>query len=540
VLVRRLGTGGFGEVWQVRHPREKSLVAAVKFCVGQSARRLLEHEAKVIGQVMKLGSSVPGIVPLLDFNVHADPPWLKYELVPGGDLLAHAASCFGTAATGVIQVLSEIVGQFHRLSPPVVHRDLKPANILVSRGAKRELRFRIADFGIGGTASSWALDHEGRHTLPSAALPTVLIGSHTPLYASPQQKQGARADPRDDVFALGVLWYQLLIGNLVSERPGGNWRRRLAHLRLSEGLLDLLGDCSSDDPDERPADAASLAEAITHCRKTAQEVEPDTRVAAVPLQAPRLPLATQLRTSVPLVNSLGMRFVLVPSGTFWMGGGGGQAGTRQVAVERDFYLGAVPVTQGQWQSLLGQSPSWFSRTGGGRDMVCDISGPDLADFPVENVSWHDAQLLIHRLNEINTDPEWAYRLPTEEEWELACRGGAISPEECSYHFYLDELSDILSSTQANFDGNHPFGASLGPCLGRTCKVGSYPPNRLGIHDMHGNVWEWCDTAEGTVRVLRGGSWGSHGTYCRAAIRSRLAASDRSYNRGLRLARVPSA
>ena len=86
-----------------------------------------------------------------------------------------------------------------------------------------------------------------------------------------------------------------------------------------------------------------------------------------------------------------------------------------------------------------------------------------------------------------------YRLPSEAEWEYACRGGATSEEECSYHFYFAKPTNDLSSKQANFNGNYPFGkADKGPYLGRTTKVGSYAPNKLGLYDMHGNVWQWCE------------------------------------------------
>jgi uncharacterized protein (TIGR02996 family) len=86
-----------------------------------------------------------------------------------------------------------------------------------------------------------------------------------------------------------------------------------------------------------------------------------------------------------LTNSIGVEFVLGPRGTFWMGGGGGEFGDRQVEISREFYLGVYPVTQGQWQAIMGSNPSWFSRTGGGKDKVAMISDADLEQFPVELV-----------------------------------------------------------------------------------------------------------------------------------------------------------
>jgi formylglycine-generating enzyme required for sulfatase activity len=237
-----------------------------------------------------------------------------------------------------------------------------------------------------------------------------------------------------------------------------------------------------------------------------------------------------------------MEFVLVPKGTFWMGGGGGKPGDRQEKIAHAFYLGVYPVTQGQWQTVMGTNPSWFSRISRRRkQLVKMISDADLSQFPVESVSWDDVQAFIRKLNEREKAPlGWVYCLPTEEEWEYACRGGARSTEECSFDFYFDQPTNDLSSTHANFNGNCPAGsAAKGPSLGRTTKVGSYPPNRLGICDLHGNVWEWTDSAEGSDRVSRGGYWGSHGSRCRAANRDWNAPSYRYQGLGFRLALSPS-
>jgi formylglycine-generating enzyme required for sulfatase activity len=243
----------------------------------------------------------------------------------------------------------------------------------------------------------------------------------------------------------------------------------------------------------------------------------------------------------PKDGPLGMKFVPLPKATFFMGGGGGRKGEK-TEIKEDFEIAIHTVTQEQWEKVMGQNPSWFSRDGKGKDKVKDIKDEDLKLFPVENVSWEDAQEFIKKLNEKEAKGGYVYRLPSEAEWEYACRGGATSEEECSFHFYFDKPTNDLSSKQANFDGNYPFGkGEKGPNLERPAKVGSYAPNKLGLYDMHGNVWQWCEDlydAKGSVRVYRGGCWSFLGTFCQAAYRFRSAPTPRHSGLGFRLARVP--
>src|SRR5262249_38711406 len=121
-------------------------------------------------------------------------------------------------------------------------------------------------------------------------------------------------------------------------------------------------------------------------------------------------------------------------------------------------------------------------------------------------------------------------------------GGATSLEECSFHFYLDKPTNDLSSEQANFNGSHPGGkAPQGKYLGRPTRVGSYPPNKLGLCDTHGNVWQWCEDLsdpKGSPRVSRGGGWSSIGPNCRGAARFVRPPWYRSSLLGFRLVRVP--
>jgi serine/threonine protein kinase/formylglycine-generating enzyme required for sulfatase activity len=240
-------------------------------------------------------------------------------------------------------------------------------------------------------------------------------------------------------------------------------------------------------------------------------------------------------------NDIMMTFERLPKGAFYMRGGGGRVG-RKTEIKEDFEIAMHDVTQGQWQSVMGNNPCAFSRQGSSQASVSGISDEELKLFPVEQVSWDDAQEFLKKLNEKERGRGYVYRLPTEAEWEYACRGGATSEDECSYHFYFDKPTNDLSSEQANFDGNYPFGkAPNGPLLGRPTRVGAYPSNRLGLCDMHGNVWQWTDSPSaggGSIQVFRGGSWSGSGNYCQAGESIRFEPTYRHNHAGFRLARVP--
>ena len=244
----------------------------------------------------------------------------------------------------------------------------------------------------------------------------------------------------------------------------------------------------------------------------------------------------------PKDGPLGMKFVSLPKGTFYMGWDGEKGSAKKTAIKEDFQIAIHTVTQGQWQDVMGKNPSWFSRDGEFKEKVKDVKDEELKLFPVERVSWDDAQEFIKKLNDKEKGRGYVYRLPSEAEWEYACRGGATSEEDCSYHFYFEKPTNDLSSTQANFNGDFPFGnAAQGPYVGRTTKVGSYAPNKLGLYDMHGNVWQLCEDLydpRGSDRVIRGGGWFDVAGLCRAAIRFAIEPASRGYNLGLRLARVP--
>jgi len=246
-------------------------------------------------------------------------------------------------------------------------------------------------------------------------------------------------------------------------------------------------------------------------------------------------------------------FVRIEGGTFTMGSpnsepqrGDYEGPQRQVTVSA-FYMGKNQVTQGEYEELMGSNPSNFRE-------------PNL---PVERVTWFDAvEYCNKRSQKDGLTPAYAisgtgssrsvtwnkgangYRLPTEAEWEYACRAGTTTPFS---------TGNNITTDQANYDGNYPYNNnSRGRWQEKTTKVGSYPANDWGLYDMHGNVFEWCwdwygsytsdaqtDPAgaeTGSYRVLRGGSWFDNGRYVRSANRNSSSPLLRSRSVGFRLVR----
>ncbi|HZZ78224.1 MAG TPA: family 16 glycoside hydrolase [Gemmataceae bacterium] len=234
-------------------------------------------------------------------------------------------------------------------------------------------------------------------------------------------------------------------------------------------------------------------------------------------------------------NSLGMEFARVPAGKAWLGGGAGKPGDKEVEFKDDFYLGVHEVTQDEWEKVVGINPSHYARTGAGAEKVKDVSNADLKRFPVENISWDEVQTFLKKLNERDKTPGWTYRLPTTSEWEYACRGGPMTDRlQSGFDAYFDKPTNNLLASQANFKNKD---APLRPM-----KVGSFPPNPLGLHDMIGNVWEWAadevvDPGRPPGHRLVGGFFGDTQEFCRAGGFGWGGAGHRAHAIGFRVARV---
>jgi uncharacterized protein (TIGR02996 family) len=234
-------------------------------------------------------------------------------------------------------------------------------------------------------------------------------------------------------------------------------------------------------------------------------------------------------------NELGMAFVWVPPGVFRMGGPP-QEVERQAnevphhaTLTRGFYLSVHAVTQAQWRAVFGSNPSRFPGD----------------DRPVECVSWHDCQEFCQKLSQktgLGQEGPSPYRLPTEAEWEYACRAGTTTP-----FFFGQTLSEKEAKFHTNYHRNPEPNGNGRP---ETAPVDAFPANAWGLCGMHGNVFEWCadwyapypseavqdpsGPALGDVRVLRGGSWHSLALRCRSACRGWAAPGYRGSDVGFRV------
>jgi len=246
----------------------------------------------------------------------------------------------------------------------------------------------------------------------------------------------------------------------------------------------------------------------------------------------RLTAVTPPSTGRTFTNSIGMKFVFIPPGTFMMGSPEDEpereSDERQhkVILTKGFYMGMTEVTQAQWREIMGSNPSSFK--GDTR--------------PVERVSWNNVKEFIRKLN--RKEETSKYRLPTEAEWEYACRAGTTTP------FYT---GGCISTDQANYNGNDPMpGCSKGRYRKETVSVASFSPNAWGLYNMHGNVAEWCENwydnyplghtdpkgpSSASYRVIRGGAWDSNARNIRSALNLRLNPDEYCNIIGFRIARA---
>jgi formylglycine-generating enzyme required for sulfatase activity len=350
--------------------------------------------------------------------------------------------------------------------------------------------------------------------------------------------------------------------------PG--FRQGVCEEATPEGIERLIRQLGHDDVARRTEAAKALeaeGEAVVAALEKAagSNSDPHVRVSARSLIA-RIVLRSR---------STGLVLVPVRPGSFDMGSLPGEMEreddepSHEVRITRSFLIGKHEVTQDEYRTVMKVDPSWFSPAGGGkRALLTRTAGTNLwttetGRFPVESVTWYDAVEFCNRLSALDGySPCYGidgtivtrkggrgYRLPTEAEWEYACRAGT----KTRFHSG-DELTGREANAKPTIVGAYGGNTPLWPDLHRTAKVGSYEPNGFGIHDMHGNVAEWCwDTyekgfyadsprddpegpARGVHRALRGGSWLVNEGRCRSASRFWHAPDEKKFYAGFRVCR----
>ncbi|MGA2501879.1 MAG: bifunctional serine/threonine-protein kinase/formylglycine-generating enzyme family protein, partial [Tepidisphaeraceae bacterium] len=487
-----------------------------------------EREAAILA-----GLDHPGVVGIIDRGRTADGSFfIVMDHIDGENLdvfLSRHRQPPGQRA--VLRLFAKIAHAVHEAhSHGVVHRDLKPSNIMVDRRWDPH----VLDFGLAHLTCCQTEHYDCRLTVTGN-----VVGSLP--WASPEQAVGNVRElaPSSDVYSLGLLLYQTLTGHspypltgtlheitqniCKTTPPAPETALQPPFGRIDRKLADVIRKSIEKSPSRRYPTAGGLAadlENYLYGRPTS--VAPGIRWQRY-IRATILPLALVLATGIwtvlsypsqPLItpielprttNSIGMEFIRVPSGGFRMGSDTSESGLRNneslhtVIISKPFWIGRTEVTRGQYRRVMGSVP-------------VALAAEDLR-LPVDRVSWNDAVEFCQRLGAVDGR---TYRLPTEAEWEYACRGGTGLPFSGTGR--LDDMGWYAENS----------GRRLHP-------VGWKQPNHWGLHDMLGNVSEWCaDEYQGYLgtetvtdpfvppagfsRVIRGGDALAEVPACRAASR----------------------
>jgi len=418
----------------------------------------------------------------------------------------------------------------------IYHRDIKPGNILVTAAGDPVL----IDFGAA------------RQRLSERSLTVIESAGYTPFE---QLQSRGKIGPWSDLYALGGTLYKAITGETPAKAADrafddpepplaqrAEFRGRYTHRFLEcidKAMAPRASDRFQNTSDWRANDRANVPETVrgNHTAHTAQrkadaevpasqpahQVRPQREVDERPANT-----AETARLQDALVVDLGSGVKLTlcycPAGSFTMGSPASETDRSddedqvQLRITEGYWLAKTECTQAQWRSVMGTEPSYFK-------------GDDL---PVEQVSWEDAQEFMRKLNGKNVLPVgWKWSLPTEAQWEYACRAGTTGP-------YAGELERMAWYSDNSGSTTHA--------------VGTKAANAWGLQDMHGNVWEWCSdwygtklpggtdptgASSGSYRVARGGSWNFLGKLCRSAYRGGDVPGNRYYRIGFRVASVPA-
>lgn len=531
-VLERVGRGGMGTVYKVRHTLRNEILALKQLNDDSpEIQRRFENEAVVLSKL-----SHPNIVQVSDFFSFENELYIAMEFVDGKPLSDIIGKEVGPIVSEkAVPLFNQILsGISHAHHNGIVHRDLKPANILVTSDGK----IKITDFGIA--------------KVMGATMGTAGMKMGTIYYMSPEQMEGEETDERSDIYSLGMTFYEMLAGRLPFN---------FATTSNPFAIMKQVHDSEIPDPREfYPHIPENIVAAVMKAivkNKNHRFRTVDEFISAFGGKIEKLvggdehiPKSKTSKFIKYAHNEVQM--VYVEGGEFLMGSREGESDEKpvhQTQVE-SFLIGKFPVTQELWESVMGYNPSYFL----GKNK------------PVDFVSWYNVIEFCNKLSEkegltkayseeavvktgffgriIETDEVEivcnfdtdGYRLPTEAEWEFAAIGG---PNSEGYRFAgSDELNDVGWYAD-NSD--------------QTKEVGKKKPNELKIYEMSGNIWEWCwdwydkysfydisnpvGPNSGVNRVTRGGSWDSVSDGCRSTFRNYDDPDCKNFNLGFRIART---
>ena len=578
VVERVLGQGGFGITYLCQHTGLGKQVAIKEFFFAQFCerqgdtshvtvptvgnrelvekfRRKFVKEARLIAGKLSQAPSVVNVSDVFDEN---GTSYYVMDYIEGrslAEVLKKRGRLGEAEAVSIIEQVGKALAYVH--SCGINHLDIKPANIMMSRTTGRAV---LIDFGVAKQYD--ATTGEATTTTP--------VG-RTPGYAPLEQYSLSGVSsftPQSDIYSLGATLYKLVTGDTPPEATAmpkdavlpypddisAPVRRVITAAMQShkedrparvEDFLQLLHSQPKPKPSPKPKPDDDTTDIDDKPEVIVVDTEPKPVSDSGPVQAPEpeqprrkwLPwvvgvavaaiafVAVMLipRTDPDYVLNNPPEMVYVEGGTFTMGATS-ELGSDALYEEKPahsvtldgYYIGKYEVTQKLWKAVMGSNPSRFK-------------GDNL---PVERVSWNDVQEFLRKLNAMTGK---RYRLPTEAEWEFAARGGNSS------RGYKYSGSNSLGSVAWYYDNSGS----------RTHAVGTKSPNELGIYDMSGNMYEWCQDwygsyssssqrnpqgpNSGSYRVYRGSCWNSGAWFCRVSLRSFNTPDYRILNLGFRLA-----